>query len=46
MMIDMLKGNVINVLFMIVIGGWINWVFLGFLISKLKKVVKYKKKNC
>lgn len=45
MMIDMLKGNVINVLFMIVIGGWINWVFLGFLISKnrllnIKDIVK------
>lgn len=35
MMTDMLKGNVTNVLPMIVIGGWINWMFSGFLTSKL-----------
>ena len=35
MMTDMLKGNLTNVLPMIVIGGWINWAFSGFLTSKL-----------
>lgn len=34
MMTEMLKGNVTNVLPMIVIGGWINWMFSGFLTSK------------
>lgn len=34
MMTDMLKGNVTNVLPMIVIGGWINWMFSGFLTSE------------
>lgn len=33
MMTDMLKSNLTNVLPMIIIGGWINWMFSGFITS-------------
>lgn len=35
MMTDMLKSNLTNVLPMIIIGGWINWMFSGFITSKI-----------
>ncbi|CAF1251743.1 unnamed protein product [Didymodactylos carnosus] len=35
MMTEMLKNNISNMVPMIVIGGWINWAFSGFLCTKV-----------
>ncbi|KAF5400937.1 hypothetical protein EG68_09985 [Paragonimus skrjabini miyazakii] len=39
---EMLKGNALNMVPMIVIGSWINWAFSGFLTTKVPFPLTYR----
>ena len=41
MAFEMLKGTMTNVLPMILIGGWINWTFAGFITSECGRGIVY-----
>ena len=42
MLSEMMKGNLLNVVPMLVIGGWINWAFSGFLTTKVPFPLTYR----